>query len=94
MFTILWKIPGGTEEIFSTPSVSKVAAAKEMSDQLDCRGREHIAFQQLSAVQDDTANLHLVRTVIDIGEVFIMNAEGKTVAMYRFEPEVRQAIAA
>jgi hypothetical protein len=84
MFTLLWKIGPDHEEIYSTYGVSHIPAAAQPSDQMDCGGRRHIAFQKLTAVQDDSHNLHLVRAVIDIGEVFVMNGEGKTIAMYRF----------
>jgi hypothetical protein len=84
MFTLLWKISDNNEEIFSTYGTALIPAVVEPSDQLDCGGRRHLAFQRLVAVQDDDTNLHLVRTVIDIGEVFVMNGDGKTVATYRF----------
>jgi hypothetical protein len=94
MFTILWKIGPDHEEIFSTASVSKIPAAEKQSDDFDCHGRPHLAFQALTPIEDDGAGLRLVRTVIDSGEIFVMNAEGKTVAMYRFEAESRARIAA
>ena len=85
MLTILWKIPGGGEEIHITHGISKILALPEPSEQADCHGREHIAFQALTAVQD-REHLQLHRTVIDVGDVYVMNAEGKTVATYRFPP--------
>jgi hypothetical protein len=83
MLTILWKTPSGAEEINVTYGISKIPALQEPSEQADCGGREHVAFQCLVAVQDQE-NLQLHRTVIDAGDVFVMNAEGKTVATYRF----------
>ena len=93
MMTLLWKIGPDHEELYETSSVSKIPAAPERSDQLDCGGRAHIAFQKLTAVWGED-ELRLIRTVIDTGEVFVMNAEGKTVAKYFFEPDKRQSIAA
>lgn len=84
MFSILWKTPDGGEEIYVAPSVSKIPPAKELSDQLDCRGREHVAFQKLDGRD-------MVRTVINVGEVYVMNAQGKTVASYYFGPDLRPA---
>jgi hypothetical protein len=83
MLTILWKIPNGDEQIFATYGTSKISALPAPSEQADCNGREHIAFQRLVAVQDKE-HLQLHRTVIDVGDVYVMNAEGKTVATYRF----------
>ncbi|ODM71660.1 hypothetical protein A6X20_06875 [Bradyrhizobium elkanii] len=80
--------------MYETYGVAKIPPAAQPSDHLDCRGRAHIAFQHLTAVEGDGHKLHLVRSVIDIGEVFVMNSEGKTVAMYRFEADDRKAIAA
>lgn len=85
MFTVLWKIGNDNEEIYSAPSVVLVPRHESApSDQLDCRGERHVAFMKLTPVEDDSSGLHLVRTVINFGEVFVMNEAGKTVAMYRF----------
>ena len=94
MLTLIWKIAEGHEEVYEVCSVAKMPAAKERSDQLDCGGRAHLSFQRLTAVQDDGLNLHLVKAVIDMGEVFVMNSDGKTIAMYRFDKDDRPAIAA
>jgi hypothetical protein len=80
MFTVLWKTPNGGEEIFVAPSVSRIPGivpGTEDADRYDCHGRPHIAMQCLTD-QDSQ------RIVIDMGEVFVMNAEGRTVATYRF----------
>lgn len=93
MFTLLWKMEGGGEEIYSVPTtIVIVPDAGKRSDDLDCRGRRHLGFQRIEAVSDDSAALHLARSVIDSGEVFVMNGEGKTVAMYYFQPEARDII--
>lgn len=94
MLTVVWKIGRDQEEIFETASVAKIPAAPERSDQLDCGGRAHIAFQRLTAVEGDGVRERIVRTVIDIGEVFVMNAGGSTIAKYRFKPDDRPSIAA
>lgn len=81
MLTVLWKTPNGGEEIFVAPSVSKnpgVAPGTEDADKYDRHGRPHIAIN--CCVADHESQ----RMVIDMGEVFVMNAEGKTVATYRF----------
>lgn len=86
MLTVLWKTPNGGEEIFVAPSVSKLPGLPPGTsdlDKADCHGRPHIAMQCLTAVQDQ-AGLHLHRVVIDMGEVFVMNGDGKTIATYRF----------
>lgn len=88
MFTILWRAPDGAEEIYVAPCVSKIPADPRLAEpadnamldllaHLDCGGREHVAFQRLDGNG-------MVRSVIDVGEVFVMNAQGKTVATYRF----------
>jgi len=74
MFTILWKMPNGGEEIYIAPGISKIPVADVASDQLDCGGREHVAFQHLDG--------HAMTR--DVGELFVMNSDGKTVATYRF----------
>lgn len=94
MFTVLWKITPDNEEIYQSPSVVKVPDAGRRSDELDCRGRPHLAFQALEPVSDDSAAMRLVRRVIDSGEVFVMNPEGKTIAMYRLDRDDRQSLAA
>lgn len=94
MFTLLWKIGPGREEIYQTPSVVRIPAAAQPSNDLDCCGKAHIAFQKLDAVEDDGAHLHLVRAVISEGEIFVMNGEGKTIAMYRFDSPAVSSLAA
>jgi hypothetical protein len=60
--------------------------------QYDCNGNEHVAFQSMTAVQDDESGFKPHRSVIDSGSVFVMNAMGKTVATYRFRrfPEAKE----
>ncbi len=89
MFTVLWKVGPGQEEIFETASIAKIPKRAKPSEgegpMPDCEGRPHISFQSMTAVENDGVELHFVRTVIDVGEIFIMNGEGKTVASYRLE---------
>lgn len=77
MFTVLWKTPNGGEEIYVAPSVAKIPALSVCSKDADCEGRAHLAFQRLDGYA-------MTRTLIDMGEVFVMNSDGKTVATYRF----------
>ncbi|MES5483621.1 hypothetical protein QMZ05_12755 [Bradyrhizobium sp. INPA03-11B] len=80
MLTVLWKMPNGGEEIYVAPSVSRVPALVAEAAELeaaDCHGAAHIAMQVATGKGTE-------RTVISIGEVFVMNAEGRTVATYRF----------
>lgn len=82
MFTVLWRFQGGGEEIFAAPAVSLISAASEPTDQMDCAGRRHVAFLRLDGHG-------MTRTVIDVGDVFVMNGQGRTVATYRFDARPR-----
>lgn len=85
MFTVLWKIDRDNEQLYSTYGVALIPPTdRAPCDDWDCSGRRHVAFQALTAVQDSD-NLMLNRTVIDVGEVFVMNGDGKTIAIYRFD---------
>lgn len=82
MFTVLWKIPDGAEEIYSVPCVVKKAAVAgnptaEERAKMDCNGDEHISFHKF-----DGFATH--KQVINLGDVYVMNADGKTVATYLF----------
>lgn len=94
MFTLLWKIGPNQEELYQVASVATVPAAANPSDEMECGGRAHLAFQRLTHVEDGGAQLQIVRAVIDLGEVYVMNDAGKTVASYRFDADARSAIAA
>lgn len=91
MFTVLWKLPHGGEELYVAPSVCKMpkriaTSTDEDPSKFDCHGREHIAFQRLDG-------FGMERMLIDAGDVFVMNAEGNTVATYRFPQESEASLA-
>jgi hypothetical protein len=77
MFTILWKMPNGSEELYVAPAVAKLPKQPEPSDQFACGGNAHVAFQRVDGYG-------MTHTVIDSGEVYVMNGGGQTVATYRF----------
>lgn len=86
MLSILWKIGPDNEEIYVAPSISLQPRRSHGdgldSDQMDCHGERHVAFQRFTVVQD--GGVRMERTLISRGEVFVMNSEGNTVATYRF----------
>lgn len=82
MFTVLWKLPSGGEELYVAPSVTLVPAAPpdtpsaELAHR-DCRGLAHVVLRRIDGFE-------MERTLIDVGSVFVMNTEGRTVATYKF----------
>ena len=84
MFTILWKTPNGGEELFAAASIALMQEAPSgvppaELEKMDCHGRRHVSFCYKDVVEKQP-----IRTTIDVGAVYVMNAEGRTVATYRF----------
>lgn len=78
MLTVLWKIDEDREEVYLSPFVALIPAKTVKHDgEMDCGGRRHLSFQRLDGYG-------MTHTLVDCGDVFVMNTEGKTVARYSF----------